>query len=58
MLGYVHAEIVEDACAHVPVAHGAAGEDGLIADPDVRAQIAAALEVLARSGARPVEDRR
>lgn len=54
VLGYVHAEVVEDACARIPVSRAAVGEDGLIADPDVRAQIVAVLEALGRSGARPV----
>ncbi|MFL5816295.1 MAG: NADPH-dependent FMN reductase [Conexibacter sp.] len=47
VLGYVHAEIVEDACAHIPVAHADVGEDGLIADGEVRARVAAVLAVLA-----------
>lgn len=48
VLGYVHAEIVEDACAHIPVAHGAVGQDGLIADGEIRARAAAVLAALAR----------
>jgi len=47
VLGYVHAEIVEDACAHIPVAHGAVGEDGLIGDGESRSQVAAVLAALA-----------
>jgi chromate reductase, NAD(P)H dehydrogenase (quinone) len=48
VLGYVHAEIVEDACAHIPVVHGAVGEDGLIADVDIRARASDVLRVLGR----------
>lgn len=48
VLGYVHAEIVEEACAHIPVAHGAVGEDGLIADGEIRARVATVLRALAR----------
>jgi chromate reductase, NAD(P)H dehydrogenase (quinone) len=47
VLGYVHAEIVEDACAHIPVAHGMVGQDGLIADGEVRARVADVLRALA-----------
>ena len=47
VLGYVHAEIVEDACAHIPVDHGAVGEDGLIADDEIRSRVAAVLAALA-----------
>lgn len=47
VLGYVHAQIVEDACAHIPVAHGAVGEDGLIADAEIRSRVAAVLAALA-----------
>jgi chromate reductase len=47
VLGYVHAEIVEDACTRIPVARAAVGDDGLIADAEIRARIAAVLAVLA-----------
>jgi NAD(P)H-dependent FMN reductase len=46
VLGYVHAEIVEDACAHIPVAHGAVYEDGLIADAEIRARVTDVLRAL------------
>jgi chromate reductase, NAD(P)H dehydrogenase (quinone) len=46
VLGYVGAEIVEDACVRIPVAHQDVGEDGLLADPDVRAGIARSLAAL------------
>jgi NAD(P)H-dependent FMN reductase len=48
VLGYVHAEIVEDACARIPVARTAVGEDGLIADGEIRARVTDVLRVLAR----------
>lgn len=47
VLGYLATEIVEDACVHIPVPREAVGEDGLIADPQLRAQIADALTTLA-----------
>jgi NAD(P)H-dependent FMN reductase len=46
VLGYAHAEVVEQACVHVPVTSALIGDDGLIVDPLVREQIAAALAVL------------
>jgi NAD(P)H-dependent FMN reductase len=46
VLGYAHAEVVEQACAHVPVTSAMIGEDGLIDDPAVRGQLAAAVKVL------------
>jgi NAD(P)H-dependent FMN reductase len=47
VLGYVQANVVEDACRHVPVARDAIGADGLIADDATRAAIADALTALA-----------
>ena len=47
VLGYLATEIVEDACMHIPVPRQAVGEDGLIADPQLRARIADALTTLA-----------
>jgi chromate reductase len=47
VLGYLATEIVEDACVHIPVPRQAVGEDGLIADPQLRARIADALTTLA-----------
>jgi NAD(P)H-dependent FMN reductase len=47
VLGYVQARIVEDACRQVPVASGAVGADGLIADPGVRAALTDVLTILA-----------
>jgi len=46
VLGYVGAEVVEAACAQIPVARQDVGEDGLIDDPEIRAQIARALDAL------------
>jgi chromate reductase, NAD(P)H dehydrogenase (quinone) len=47
VLGYVHAEIVEEACARIPVPRAAVGGDGLIADPEIRSRVGAVLEALA-----------
>ena len=47
VLTYTGTEIVEAACVRVPVARGAVGEDGLIADAGVRAAAAAVLATLA-----------
>lgn len=47
VLGYVSADVVEEACVRIPVEHRAVGPDGLIADPAIRAQGAAALLALA-----------
>ena len=47
VLGYTGAEIVETACARIPLARDAIGPDGLIADPQIQAQIASALTALA-----------
>jgi chromate reductase len=47
VLGYLSTEIVEDACVHIPVPRQAVGDDGLIADPQLRARIADELTTLA-----------
>ncbi len=47
VLGYTGADIVEAACVRVPVPRAALGPDGLVADPDLRERIAAALVALA-----------
>jgi chromate reductase, NAD(P)H dehydrogenase (quinone) len=52
VLGYLATEIVEDACVHIPVPRQAVGEDGLIADPQLRARIADALTTLAGPSSR------
>ncbi len=47
VLTYTGADIVEAACVRLPVARGAVGADGLIADVEIRAGAAAALTALA-----------
>ncbi|HMG25887.1 MAG TPA: NADPH-dependent FMN reductase [Acidimicrobiia bacterium] len=47
VLGYAHAEIVEDACVDIPIAPAALGDDGLVADSAIRDRLAAALATLA-----------
>jgi hypothetical protein len=47
VLGYTGSEIVEDAVLRLPLARGDVGEDGLIAPPDARAAIVAAVSALA-----------
>jgi chromate reductase, NAD(P)H dehydrogenase (quinone) len=47
VLGYAHAEIVEDACADIPIAPAALGDDGLVADAAIRDRLAAVLATLA-----------
>jgi chromate reductase, NAD(P)H dehydrogenase (quinone) len=46
VLGYTHSDIVEDAAVHLPVGRGDVGDDGLVADPEIRARIAAVLAAL------------
>jgi chromate reductase, NAD(P)H dehydrogenase (quinone) len=46
VLGYLHADVVEDACAHIPVARDRVGPDGLIADPGIRGRVADVVEIL------------
>jgi NAD(P)H-dependent FMN reductase len=46
VLGYVHADIIEAACARLPLTRDAVGDDGAIADPVSREQIAAMLRIL------------
>jgi len=47
VLGYTGSEIVEAACLRIPVERDAIGGDGLLADPEVREQLAGALRALA-----------
>ncbi len=47
VLGYVGADIVEDACVRIPVARDAIGPDGLIADSLIRARAVDCLRALA-----------
>ncbi|GAA4856464.1 NADPH-dependent FMN reductase [Actinomycetospora corticicola] len=46
VLGYVQARVVDAACRRVPLTRAQVGDDGLIADPAVRAEIAAALDAV------------
>ena len=46
VLGYVGANIVEEACARVPVSRGVLGEEGTVTDEDTRREIQRALEAL------------
>lgn len=48
VLGYLHADIVTEACVHIGVAREMVGPDGTIADADVRAGTAGVLTTLAR----------
>jgi chromate reductase, NAD(P)H dehydrogenase (quinone) len=47
VLGYTGSDVVEAACAHIPVAREAVGPDGAVPDPALRGQVAAAVEALA-----------
>jgi NAD(P)H-dependent FMN reductase/AcrR family transcriptional regulator len=47
ILGYANAQIVEDACAHIPIATTLVDDDDLIGDLSVRDTIARSLTVLA-----------
>lgn len=47
VLGYVGSELVEGACAHIPVPRAAIGADGLVGDPSIRAQVNDAFGALA-----------
>lgn len=55
VLGYAGADIVEAACARIPVDRALVDEDGLIADAAVRAEIAAAVGRLAEHAATVAE---
>ena len=47
VLGYVNADVVEEACVRIPVLRSALGEDGLVADAEVREAANAAVAALA-----------
>jgi chromate reductase, NAD(P)H dehydrogenase (quinone) len=47
VLGYTGSDIVEAACVSIPIPRSAIGDDGLISDPALRAQIAQVLTSLA-----------
>ncbi|HEY1567642.1 MAG TPA: NADPH-dependent FMN reductase [Solirubrobacteraceae bacterium] len=51
VLGYAGADIVEDACARIPVERALVGPDGLVTDEAVRSQIAGVLARLAQHAA-------
>jgi NAD(P)H-dependent FMN reductase len=46
VLGYLGAEVVDAACARIPVMRQAVGPDGLVSDAAIRAEIEAVLDVL------------
>jgi chromate reductase, NAD(P)H dehydrogenase (quinone) len=46
VLGYVDADVVDAACAHIPVRHGVVGPDGTITEPAIRTQIATVVRAL------------
>jgi NAD(P)H-dependent FMN reductase/NAD(P)-dependent dehydrogenase (short-subunit alcohol dehydrogenase family) len=48
VLAYAGADVVPGACARIPISRSMVDEEGLISDPQIGAQIAAALEQLAR----------
>ncbi|WP_405829499.1 MULTISPECIES: NADPH-dependent FMN reductase [unclassified Streptomyces] len=50
VLGYTGAAVVDEACVRIPVTGGMSGQDGTIADPEVRARIGEVLGVLAGRG--------
>lgn len=47
VLGYAGADIVEQACARIPVERSLVGSDGLVTDAEVRARIAEVVRALA-----------
>jgi chromate reductase, NAD(P)H dehydrogenase (quinone) len=51
VLGYIHADVVTEACLHIAVARDRVGSDGLVADAEIRRRIGAVLETLARHAA-------
>jgi chromate reductase len=52
VLGYIHAEIVENACVHVPVPRQAIDSGGLIGDQDIRTALRQAIDALVAHVAR------
>jgi NAD(P)H-dependent FMN reductase len=46
VLGYIDADVVDEACAHIPVLHNAVAPDGTLADPTIRDQVATAVRTL------------
>jgi NAD(P)H-dependent FMN reductase len=52
VLGYVHADIVEEACVRIPVTREAVGSDGTLTDGTLREKIAETVNALANRVAR------
>ena len=52
VLAYAGAEIVRDACARIPISRNMIDTDGLISDPQIGAQIGAAMKRLASAAER------
>jgi chromate reductase len=52
VLGYVHADIIEEACARIPVTRDVIGPDGTVTDPATREEIGGALATLVRHATR------
>ncbi len=48
VLTYAGTRIIDSACAHIPVLHANVGEDGLVADPDARDQVADVVATLVK----------
>jgi NAD(P)H-dependent FMN reductase len=46
VLGYIHADVVPAACAHIAVGRDRVGPDGMIADADIRRRIGEVLTAL------------
>jgi chromate reductase len=57
VLGYVSAQLVEEACVQLPVRRDAVGADGMIADAQLRSAIAATLAALAQHVAGSAQSR-
>jgi chromate reductase, NAD(P)H dehydrogenase (quinone) len=57
VLGYVGADVVEAACARVPVLRADVGPDGLVGAPEARAALGATVAALAAHLENPAEDR-
>ncbi len=53
VLGYVGAAVIEPACRDLPLAPGAAGPDGLVADPAFRASLAEIVQALIDASSGP-----
>ena len=52
VLGYAGTSIIEPACVRIPVLHANVGEDGLVADPAAREQVAEVVATLLKELAR------